>query len=228
MILAKEGLREMVLGTLVLGALGALAVVYFWPLAVPVALVWLWLISFFRDPRRAGPFEPHQFYSPADGTVTEVTRLPHEPQIDGPAVRVGIFLSIFNVHINRSPCAATVRSVVYRSGKFLDARHTDSGPQNEANTLVLDPDVPLPGPIVVRQVAGKIARRIICHVRAGDRLQAGQRIGLIKFGSRTELIVPDTPKVHITAFVGQKVVAGRTVLGVVSVPQQVDAETQRR
>jgi phosphatidylserine decarboxylase len=224
MTLAREGLREIILGTLVLGVLGTLAAIYFWPLVIPIAIVWVWLLSFFRDPRRAGPFEEHLLYSPADGTVTEVTRLAHEPLIDGPAVRVGIFLSIFNVHINRSPCAGIVRSVSYRAGKFLDARHADSGAQNEANTLVLGTEPPIPSPVLVRQVAGKIAQRIICHVKPGDRMTAGQRFGLIKFGSRTELIVRDGAQISVTAFVGQKVFAGRTVLVSVRVAAAVGAD----
>lgn len=203
----------MVAGTLVLAGLGTIgAVLVGWPLAVVFAAVWIWLIAFFRDPPRRGPFAADALYAPADGTVTEITRLPDHPLIGAPAVRVGMFLSIFNVHINRSPCAGRVRSVAFAPGQFLDARHVDSGALNASNTLVLDPVSPVPGPLVVRQVAGMIARRIVCHAKPGDQLVSGERFGLIKFGSRTELIVPDRPDVQVVATLRQAVRAGVTVL----------------
>ena len=159
--------------------------------------------------------------------MTEVTRLDHDDRLGGPGLRVGIFLSIFDVHINRSPCAGTVRSVVYRKGRFLDARDPRSGPDNEANTLIIDPQPPLRGPIVVRQVAGLIARRIICHAAEGTKLAAGERFGLIKFGSRTELIVPDDGTVRAVVESGAKVRAGITVL-VRQSPPGMPGETDGR
>jgi len=128
--------------------------------------------------------------APADGKVVETSLLEHHPDVNGPATRLGIFLSVFDVHVNRSPCSGTVRRITYQPGQFLDARDPNSGQMNEANTIVIEPDDPSRGPIVVRQIAGLIARRIVCGVKVGDKVQTGQRIGLIKFGSRTELIVP--------------------------------------
>lgn len=182
------------------------------PLAFVPFAVWLWVLSFFRDPLRERSFAPGELCSPADGKVTEITELPHHDTIGGPALRVGIFLSIFNCHINRWPCAGTVRTVEYRKGEFLDARHVESGHRNESNTIVLDPDPPVPGPVVLRQVAGKVARRIICHAQPGMRLPIGARFGLIKFGSRTELIVPRGAGTQAAVRIGDKVAGGLTVL----------------
>jgi phosphatidylserine decarboxylase len=157
-------------------------------------------------------FKAGELCAPADGTVTEITRLEHHELVGGPALRVGIFLSIFDVHVNRSPCTGTVRSMTYRKGSFHDARDRRSGPENEAKTLVIDPQPPIRGPVIVRQVAGLIARRIICHAREGDALATGARFGMIKFGSRTELIVPDDGTVEPAVELRAKVRAGLTVL----------------
>jgi len=209
--LAREGIREMFIATVVLAAVAWGLSLWHWAAVLPAVAVWLWSIAFFRDPRRAGKFAPGEMCAPADGTVTEISHLEHHDAIGGPAIRVGLFLSIFNVHINRSPCAGEVVSVTYQPGKFLDARHPDSGSQNEANTLVMRVAEPHVGPVVVRQVSGKIARRIICHPQAGTTLNRGERFGLIKFGSRTELIVP-AAGADIAVALGDKVKAGLTVM----------------
>ena len=140
------------------------------------------------------------------------TELPDHPDIGGPAIRIGAFLSIFNVHINRSPCAGRVVRLEYAKGEFLDARHPASGNRNEANLMVLDTDMSVGGPVVVRQVAGKVARRIICNATVGDTLATGQRFGMIKFGSRTDLLVPPEVVAEVSVRVGQMVQGGSTVL----------------
>ncbi len=225
MPLAREGIREMVLGTVVLGAVGwGLWWLHPALIAVPI-VVWCWVISFFRDPRRSGDFSAGEMCAPADGTVTEITKLDHDALVGGPAVRVGIFLSIFNVHANRAPCAGLVRAVTYKPGKFLDARHPDSGAENEANTLVIAPDSPHAGPVVVRQVSGLIARRIICHAREGTRLERGERFGMIKFGSRTELIVP-AQGAEVTVRLGDKVKAGSSLILRQVVPENQETSEQ--
>jgi phosphatidylserine decarboxylase len=212
MPLAREGIREMILATVVLGAAGVgLAFVHWAAVLVPV-IIWIWAISFFRDPIREATFRAGELCAPADGTVTEVSRVEHDDDIGGPALKVGIFLSIFNVHANRSPCDARVVETRYQPGKYLDARHPDSGRLNESNTLVLEVAPPHAGPVVVRQVAGMIARRIICHATTGTRLRRGERFGMIKFGSRTELIVPDTPGTDVAVRLGDNVKAGLTVM----------------
>jgi len=212
MPIAKEGLREIALATVVLGLLAWGGAWVYWPLAIPFFVVWVWVLSFFRDPTRRGTFKRGELCSPADGTVTEISHLDDYEPIGGPAVRIGMFLSLLNVHVNRSPCAGTVRSISYRKGEYLDARHPESGKRNESNTLLIDPDVPLPGPVEVRQVAGVLARRIICHAQANQHLTFGSRFGLIKFGSRTELVIPRREGTEIAVKLGDKVRAGLTVI----------------
>jgi len=213
------GWREMTLATLVAVVAGVPAWVgavrghaWCWPIAVGLTLIWAWVISFFRDPQRAVPADPDALVAPADGRLTEVTRLADDPLVGGAATRFGIFLSIFNVHVNRSPCDGVVESIRYEPGSFLDARHPESGARNEANTIVIatqDPAVPR---IVVRQIAGRIARRIICDLKVGEPVTCGQRIGMIKFGSRTELIVPGHATFRAEAAVGDRVRGAATIM----------------
>lgn len=212
MPIAKEGLREMAIATIVCAVGTAMAWKFFAPLAGVFAVLWIGVILFFRDPNRRRVFEPGELCAPADGTVTEVSELVHHESLDGPAVRIGIFLSLFNVHVNRSPCAGWIRSVFYHKGEFLDARHPEAGRRNESNTILMEPDGGIPGPVEVRQVAGVIARRIVCSVAANQYVPIGARIGLIKFGSRTELIIPRLPETDIKVRVGDSVRGGLTVL----------------
>ncbi len=210
-MIAKEGAREITLATLLLGAAAALGGWFWWPAAIPCVLLWAWVIAFFRDPPRKRTYAPGELCAPADGTVTEISELPEYESIGGPAARIGIFLSIFDVHINRAPCSGFVRKITYKRGEYLDARDRESGLRNESNTLLIEPDAPLLGPIEVRQVAGFVARRIICHAKSGQRLAAGERFGLIKFGSRTELIFP-REGTEVCVEVGDKVHAGLTIV----------------
>lgn len=212
MPIAREGLREIILATLVLGGLGMLAGWFYWPLSMPCVLVWIWVLSFFRDPPRERSYAPSELCSPADGTVTEISRVAYEERLGGPAIRIGIFLSLFNVHVNRFPCQGTVHRVQYREGEFLDARDPESGERNESNTIWIEPDPPIRGPIVVRQVAGLVARRIISYAIEGASFGTGERFGLIKFGSRTELLLPDDPGAEVLVILGQPVRAGLTIL----------------
>ena len=229
MTIAREGTREILLATLVLGVLTVGGWLLFWPIAIPFVIVWVWVVAFFRDPKRQREYLPGELCGPADGTVTEITELDDYESIDGPAVRIGLFLSLFNVHINRSACAGSVRSVAYAPGQFLDARHPESGKRNESNTLVIDPDSSMPGPVVVRQVAGMVARRIICHAQPHDHLTTGERFGMIKFGSRTELIIPRVEGTEVLIGIGDPVRAGLTILArqPVTAPTTADAATTK-
>jgi phosphatidylserine decarboxylase len=193
--LAPAGCREMIILTLLLAcpaggfyALAASGHRWAWLAGGLMSMLWVGGLAFFRDPDRRSPRESGILIAPADGKVVEISKLETHPDIGGPATRIGIFLSVFDVHVNRSPCSGIVRRVSYKPGQYLDARDPNSGQLNEANTIVIEPDDPSKGPIVVRQIAGLIARRIICSVKVGDHVELGQRIGLIKFGSRTELI----------------------------------------
>lgn len=214
----------MLLATLVLGAAGVGLGAIHGLLAIPAVIVWVWVIAFFRDPPRRRAYAVGELCSPADGRVTEISELDHHELIGGPALRVGIFLSLFNVHVNRMPCSGRVHSIKYKKGEFLDARHAESGARNEANTLVIEPDAPLRGPVVVRQVAGKVARRILCHAREGQHWEIGSRFGLIKFGSRTELIIPKQDGTTIFVKVGDQVRGGLTMLVRQAIPPSA-AET---
>jgi phosphatidylserine decarboxylase len=212
MKLAPEGYPQMLACTAAAALGAAAALIWFWPLLIPLALVWGWSIAFFRDPKRVTVATPTELCSPADGTVQDITEFDHYGPIEGPAVRIGIFLSLFNVHINRAPCAGTVRSATHVPGKFLAAMKPEAIDVNESNTLVLDPPPEMPGPIVVRQIVGMAARRIVCHAVPGTKLLSGERFGLIKFGSRTELIIPRSDRTKLLVELGQKVQAGVTIL----------------
>jgi phosphatidylserine decarboxylase len=150
--------------------------------------------------------------SPADGKVAEVTRLDHDEFFGGPAVRIGIFLSIFNVHLNRSPAAARVIGLRYFPGKFLNAMKPESARENESMWIGLEAEAPPHRRLVVRQIAGAYARRIVCPLRPGEVIASGEKIGMIKLGSRTELLLPDEPGLKIEVKVGDRVKAGSSVL----------------
>jgi len=203
-----HGFREMLIGTLVLVIVGSVLgwVSGIWLLALLVLPVLVWLFAFFRDPERRVPDEQHLMVSPADGVVSDITEIDHDPLLNAPAVRVGIFLSVFNVHVNRSPCAGKILSVVYKKGKFINAMsHAKASEDNESNTLVIG-DLTTGKPVaVVKQIVGLIARRIICDVSKDDEVTRGQRFGMIKFGSRTELTIPMWLKPTVNVQVGQKV-----------------------
>jgi phosphatidylserine decarboxylase len=196
---------------------------YLWKLALVAALCWLfdwgllgWLFTglagftafFFRDPERAVPLDRCLVTSPADGRVMRVEALGQDEFIGGPAVKVSIFLSVFNVHINRSPITGTVRLQHYRAGKMLPAFKSHASDENERNTLGIEGQGIR---VLVHQITGFIARRIVCRKAPGDVLLQGQRFGLIKFGSCTELVLPDTVQVLVAE--GEKVKGGETVIG---------------
>ena len=178
------------LALLVVGGLAAAASPLVWVL---LAIVWGWVISFFRDPARNIDRQDNVLYASADGRVTEVTELDHHELIRGPCHRVRIFLSLFNAHMNRMPCAVCVNSAVLKPGKFLNAMRSRSAEENESNTLVLTPRAPLAGPIVVRQIAGMIARTIVCRADRNGNPSHPQRsprnyvqLNLYDMGNSTE------------------------------------------
>jgi phosphatidylserine decarboxylase len=162
-----------------------------WCLLAIVPLVFLiWLISFFRNPPRKIPSDPNVIVSPADGTVTDITPLAHYDFIDGPAVRIGIFLSIFNVHINRAPIAGRVVELHYHPGEFLNAMKAESSERNESMWIGFEQSESPSHRFAVRQISGMLARRIVCPLAAGQAVTRGEIFGMIKLGSRTELILP--------------------------------------
>jgi phosphatidylserine decarboxylase len=217
--LTRHGWREMLIGTLLLLGVGATLSAWIHPLGLLVLPILIWLFAFFRDPERKISDDPRAMVSPADGTVSDITHLEHDDLIGGPAVRIGIFLSVFNVHVNRSPCDGSIASITYKRGKFVNAmRHGEASQENESNTIVLTDPAGGQPVAVVKQIVGLIARRIVCTVKPGDRVSRGERIGMIKFGSRTELTIARRLSPQIIAQVGQKVRGGKDVLAMLAVP----------
>ena len=178
-----------------------------WPAAAALGAVTLCFLAFFRDPDRIAPVVPGAVLAPADGRVMRVVEI-DDPWV-GRAVRVSIFLSPLDVHVNRSPVAALVEGVQHAAGRFLAAYRDEASELNERCTLALQGEAARVG---VRQIAGVLARRIVCRARQGDTLQAGERYGLIRFGSRTDLVVPQGTKIRVR--VGDRVRGGETIMGV--------------
>ena len=221
---ARWGLAELQLMGYPLLALAILGGVYYWPLTIVPAVLLAFVLYFFLDPPRRVPPEPGLLVSPADGTVVDIAELDHDEFISGPAVRIGIFLSIFNVHINRSPVEARVIALRYSPGKFLNALNPDSAIRNENLWIGLEEEEAPHRRLVVRQIAGLIARRIVCNLRSGERIARGHKFGMIKFGSRTELIFPTRPGLSVLARLGQKVKGGSTVLARYQGPARYESD----
>ena len=217
--ITRHGLREIVIGSIILAVLaGGLGFVH-WSLTFLILPIWIWLLAFFRDPERKLPADQQAMVSPADGTVSDILELDHIPELNGPGVRVGIFLSVFSVHINRAPCDGKVLAVNYKKGKFINAMsHNNASEHNESNTVVIG-DATDGRPIaVVKQIVGLIARRIICTVQPGDAVQRGQRIGMIKFGSRTELYIAKHLAPQVVVRIGQAVSGAADVIATTGAP----------
>ncbi len=176
-----------------------------WLLAVVLTVLALWVAYFFRDPQRTGARGEHLVISPADGKVVMISRVDEPTFMHGPAMRVSIFMNVFNVHVNRYPVSGVVEYVERKSGRFLNAASEKSSLENEQSSIGI-----LSGSdrILVRQIAGLIARRIVTDAKQGEHVQQGTRMGLIRFGSRVDVFVPLTAE--ITVKVGDASFAGVT------------------
>ena len=192
-------------------------------------MITIWILAFFRDPVRTTPRDARMIVAPADGLVTLISTVPPPRELVGegalgadPVTRVSIFMSVFDVHINRSPIAGTISRVVYISGKFLSADLDKASEENERqHILVEDKDGMRIG---FTQIAGLVARRIVPFVKPGDIIAAGQRVGLIRFGSRVDVYLPagTAPSVLL----GQRTIAGETVLAVAGRDERIDGIAQ--
>jgi len=175
-------------------------------------LVFVWMLLFFRDPRRRITPNDRVLLSPADGTITDIDEV-ESPELGEKALRIGMFLSIFNVHLNRTPCAVRVESVHYRKGQFRNAMSSESGRINESNEVLMTRLVEPRDRLLVRQVSGAIARHIVCEAKPGQEYAQGFAFGMIKFGSRTELYLPLREGGYdITIKLGDRVRAGLSPL----------------
>jgi len=209
----QETLTIAVVGMLLSAA--ALLLDAWWLLFVTVPLT-LALLAFFRDPERRTPTQRGVMVAPAHGRVSSVHEVEHYEPLGGPATCVRIFLSVFDVHINYSPYHTAIRSITHKDGAHTNALNPDSAEDNESNLLILDHPTRGYPMAAVRQVAGMIARTIVCSVEEGQVLQRGQRIGLIKLGSTTELYIAQDLAPQVQVRQGQKVVGGVTVLAQVT------------
>ncbi|HTZ90655.1 MAG TPA: phosphatidylserine decarboxylase family protein [Alloacidobacterium sp.] len=191
---------------LVAGVLRIFTGSWIWSI-VPVLLA-LFFLWFFRDPERAIPQGEGLVVSPADGKVTETARITTP---DGESLRLSIFLNVFNVHVNRSPITGALRDVVYRKGQYLNAMNPASAEKNEQNKAVIEADAGYS--VAFTQIAGLLARRIVFRPKVGDRLERGQRVGLIKFGSRVDVLLPGNAELHVKK--GDHVKGGSSILATI-------------
>jgi phosphatidylserine decarboxylase len=180
-------------------------------LAAAGLLITFFICYFFRDPDRVSPALDHAILSPADGRIVQASMVTANPFIPGECYKIGIFMSIFNVHVNRVPFSGIIKRISYQPGGFHAADKEVASMENEFNAIVLETGQHHTMCFV--QIAGFIARRIICGVREGDSVTRGQRFGMICFGSRVDVYLPPTAKINIS--IGDKVTAGSSILGVI-------------
>lgn len=208
---AREGLIFIVIAALIAAGAYALALrTRSWPLwllAFLLTLVALWVAYFFRDPERTGERGEQLVIAPADGRIVQIAEVDEPAFMKGRSVRVSIFMNVFNVHVNRYPVSGTVAYVHYNPGKFLNAAADKASLENEQSTVGIETESHR---VLVRQIAGLIARRIVSYSKVGDRAVQGERFGLIRFGSRVDVFMPTGSTVRVK--VGDVTAAGVTVL----------------
>ncbi len=204
---AKEGFPF--IGTFLL--LLALGILFQWTIFSFVTVFSLfYLFIFFRNPHREIPTQEGLFVAPADGRIVAVQEVYEDRFLKEKAVKISIFMNIFNVHVNRTPCRGTLKEVIYNPGKFFNAAKDKASLENEQNALILE--TPKGYKILIIQIAGLIARRIVCWIKPGDQVERGDRFGVIRFGSRVDVFLPCKVDIHVR--LGEKVKGGTTVLGV--------------
>ena len=212
MSFAREGLVFIAIAALI--AAGSYAVALnrrswpLWVLAFLLTIIALWVAYFFRDPERTGRRGEDVVVAPADGKVLLIQDIDEPAFMGGRVTRVSIFMNVFNVHVNRYPVSGTVKYVQYNPGKFLNAAAEKSSLENEQMSVGIET---ARGRVLTRQIAGLIARRIVTYSKAGEHVEQGQRMGLIRFGSRVDVFFPPNSKILVK--VGEMTVAGTTVIG---------------
>ena len=208
---AREGYPFIGIATVLAVAAFALALARrswsLWLLAIVITILALWVAYFFRDPERSGERGTHIVVAPADGKVIMITEVNEPAFVGGKATRLSIFMNVFNVHVNRYPVDGTVEYVHYNSGKFLNAAAEKSSIENEQSSVGIDTGTHR---ILVRQIAGLIARRIVTYSQKGQQVKQGDRMGLIRFGSRVDVFLPTNSRLRVQ--LGALTTAGTTVL----------------
>ena len=202
-LIAREGWPFLAIAVAVAALVAAYDIVW----SIPLWIIALFVLQFFRDPPREVPGDAKTVVSPADGRIVAVEKA-HDPYLDRETVKVSVFMNVFNVHSNRAPVDGEVKQVFYNAGSFVNAALDKASTENERNALWIRSDSG--ADVTCVQVAGLIARRILCYVKAGDKLQRGQRYGFIRFGSRVDVYLP--PNTRVTVALGDKVYAASTVL----------------
>ncbi len=208
---AREGYPFIGIATAIAVAAFALALVRrswtLWLVAILLTVVALWVAYFFRDPERTGERGAQVVVAPADGKLIMITEVDEPTFVGGKATRLSIFMNVFNVHVNRYPVDGTVKYVHYNKGKFLNAAAEKSSLENEQSSVGIESGS---RKILMRQIAGLIARRIVTYSKVGDTAKQGDRMGLIRFGSRVDVFIPVDAKLRVK--LGETTVAGTTVL----------------
>ena len=203
---AKEGLPFIILGC----AVTAVFIYLHWSFfSVLTGIITLFTVFFFRDPSRNNEADENAVLAPADGAILEVVDISDDNPLKEPAKKISIFMSVFNVHVNRVPISGTIKNIIYNPGRFFSANLDKASHYNENNRVIMETSGLKK--IVVIQIAGLIARRIACWIKEGDHVKAGQRFGLIRFGSRLEVYIPGNSQINV--WPGQKVRAGETIIG---------------
>lgn len=216
--IARTGLAEVVFSTFVaILALVGLSIAalwtghfVFWLVEILVAFVWYQSVHFFRDPARVLPEDVDVLISPSDGVVTDIHEVEDEDFPNGRAFRISIYLSPWDVHLNRNPCDARIVSVRYFPGAFLNARHKDCAVRNEQ--LWVDFEDTDGRQIRVKQISGAMARRLVCWLKPSDEVYAGERYGMIKYGSRSDILMSTSHSKELAVAVGDRVYAGETII----------------
>jgi phosphatidylserine decarboxylase len=219
--------RKFVVGA---GAITLFAFLFHWQfLAWLLVGLTIWVAAFFRDPVRTTPRGDKYIVAPADGLITMITKVPPPPELRGADglsdpeyTRVSIFMSVFDVHINRSPISGRVKRIAYVPGKFINADLDKASEDNERQHILVEATDGLK--VGFTQIAGLVARRILSFVREGDVVEAGQRVGLIRFGSRVDVYLPATAAPRV--LLGQRAIAGETILGIVGLDIPVTGISQ--
>jgi len=209
---AREGLLFIVIAVLLAAGGYALALNRrswpLWLLAFVLTVLALWVAYFFRDPERMGERGKQLVIAPADGKIVQIAEVDEPAFLQSKAQRISIFMNVFNVHVNRYPVSGTVQYVHYNKGKFINAAADKASLENEQSSVGIETES---NRILVRQIAGLIARRIVTYSKVGERVNQGDRMGIIRFGSRVDVFLPLGAKIRVK--VGQPTIAGVTVVG---------------